>query len=188
MRLLEKRKASLSVAVLPKDDFSPGGEIKGEFRIRLKGNGRHPLKHRTGCFLFLDLPEGEYTITTESKFYIETDIAVDTGKLDHGMPVVEMTLKPNPDYPFPTGATLIKGTVTDTEGVPLAGAVLKVRKRDESTVTDKNGAFVLYFKDIEDGKLKVRLYITKEGFRKKRRTYTVEEGETVEVSIRLKSK
>ncbi len=188
MKLLEKRKTRLSMAILPRDDFSPEEGIKGDYEIRLKGNGRHPLKHRTGYFLFLDLPEGKHTIITESRFYITTGIEIDTNELNPKMPVTEMTLKPNSDYPFPPEATLIKGTITDPEGNPVSNARVRVKKRDESTTTDKNGSFVLYFKGIQGDKLKVKLFIEKEGFKKKRRTYTINKGKTKEVSITLKPK
>ncbi|MFV1950669.1 MAG: hypothetical protein ACC630_01735 [Nitrospinota bacterium] len=101
MKLLEKRKTRLSMAILPKDAFSPEEEIKGDYEIRLKGNGRHPLKHRTGYFLFLDLPEGKYTVIIESRFYIKTEVEIDTKDLNPKMPVAEIALTPNTDYPFP---------------------------------------------------------------------------------------
>jgi hypothetical protein len=58
------------------------------------------------------------------------------------------TLRPTPSYPFPPGATLVRGTVL-ASGKPLAGATV-LRLGDASgTLSDADGEFVLFFDDVD---------------------------------------
>lgn len=59
---------------------------------------------------------------------------------------LEIVLKPKPSYPFPDNATLVRGYASDTE--PVKDAIVKVVGENLITITDKNGEFVLYFRDI----------------------------------------
>jgi hypothetical protein len=60
------------------------------------------------------------------------------------LPLV-IVLKPNPSYPFPDNATLVRGYASNT--VPVKDALVKVLGDTLITITDKNGEFVLYFRD-----------------------------------------
>lgn len=60
--------------------------------------------------------------------------------------ILKTVLRPAPNYPFPGGATLIRGFVKDnTSGNPLAGAELEVLNTAMKTRTTDIGGFVLYF-------------------------------------------
>jgi hypothetical protein len=54
-------------------------------------------------------------------------------------------LKPKPSYPFPPGATLIRGKVYDSAGEAISGAKVRVRGKDVENKTTEEGEFVLYF-------------------------------------------
>jgi hypothetical protein len=57
------------------------------------------------------------------------------------------TLLPSTAYPFPTGATLVRGTVL-ASGKPLAGATVQRVADDLQYLTGADGEFVLFFKQI----------------------------------------
>jgi hypothetical protein len=59
----------------------------------------------------------------------------------------EILLKPKPSYPFPNNATLARGLIVDSNNDALEGILVEVEEKIE-TQSDKNGEFVLYFKEI----------------------------------------
>ncbi len=59
--------------------------------------------------------------------------------------IIRVRLKPNPLYPFPSSATLVRGSIHDTDGNPLSKAIVEVAGGILTTRTAKNGDFVLYF-------------------------------------------
>jgi hypothetical protein len=73
-----------------------------------------------------------------------------TVNLPSSNPVVEITLKPRPSYPFSAGTTLIRGIFLDTAGNPVPGAEVKVVEKGISTITTPKGEFVFYFKGLTD--------------------------------------
>lgn len=106
-------------------------------------------------------------------------------------PVVEFTLKPEPCYPFPGNATLIRGLVTwaagTKRGLPVDNANVKVVGKNIGTITDKNGEFVLFFKGIK--KEDIAIEIRKDSAVKtinttsKGENITIEEGKTRSVGV-----
>ena len=59
----------------------------------------------------------------------------------------EVLLKPKPSYPFRNNATLARGLIVDSNNDALGGILVEVEDTIE-TQSDKNGEFVLYFKEI----------------------------------------
>jgi len=93
------------------------------------------------------------------------------------------TLSPSIAYPFPEGATLIRGRVTHGGG-PLAGASVKqAGSRDPGYVTDAEGQFVLYWSDAPATQKAVTLNVTAAGFPNKNATVTVMRGLTVSTTV-----
>lgn len=74
-------------------------------------------------------------------------------------PVVTVSLKPLPSYPFHDCATLIRGVIKDSGGNPIVEATLKVASLNIETKSDKKGEFVLYFNDAKNQN--ISLYIEK---------------------------
>ena len=73
--------------------------------------------------------------------------------------IIRMMLKPKPSYPFPPGATLIRGMVYDSAEEAVSGAKVRVKGKDVENKTTEKGEFVLYFGPLtedeiirEDGK------------------------------------
>ena len=67
--------------------------------------------------------------------------------------VIRMMLKPKPSYPFPPGATLIRGKVYDSAGEVVSGAKVRVRGKDVENKTTKKGEFVLYFGPLTEDEI-----------------------------------
>lgn len=94
MIFLENIKTKVTLAVTLKDDFSPDKTVIGDVFLRVPGIRKKPVMHSTGYYLFLDVPEGIYTITVEGKFYKEESIIIDTGSLTPTLPVGPKPLNP----------------------------------------------------------------------------------------------
>jgi|SRR5262249_31935073 len=93
------------------------------------------------------------------------------------------TLFPTTAYPFPDGATLIRGTVTHA-GLPLAGASVKqVGSDDPSYITGADGQFVLYWQDAPGIPKAVSLNATAPSLPAKNQNITVMRGLTASIVI-----
>ncbi|NOQ33468.1 MAG: hypothetical protein GQ567_04625 [Methanosarcinales archaeon] len=158
--LLERHTAKLSFAVSLIDDYSGDASI-GRIDVRLKGRDKKPVKNPSSYYTFLNLPDDTYTVRVRSDHYFDEDSGIiEPAKLDPIEPVVEMILKPKPTYPFPPGATLIRGMVRDSAGKAVSGARVMVREMCVESSTTEKGEFVLYFGSLtedeivrEDGKM-----------------------------------
>lgn len=184
MVLLEKINTKLSLAVLPKDAFAPTEAIKGDFSLAVNDYGKTPFKNNLGYFLFTDLPSETYTIKAEGAYYFSKVVTGVTG-LDPLKPVVEFEIEPNASYPFPEDATLLKGTVTTNTGAAISNATVAIEGSTRSVLTDDNGKFIFYFKDVVGDEVSVTLNIAQPGYIAKTVSYTVNNGSRKIVSIIL---
>lgn len=153
---LERHSTRLSFAVFLLDDYSMGKPI-GRVDVFLKGRKEKPIKNLSSYYLFLDLPDDSYIVQVRSDYYFDEDLDTTAG-LDPKNPVI-ITLKPKPSYPFPPGATLIRGMAYDSAGKTVSDAKVRVKGKDVENKTTKKGEFVLYFGPLtedeiieEDGK------------------------------------
>lgn len=150
---LESRKMKLSLAVYPLDVYS-NGEPVGRIEVSLKDRKEKPIKNPSSYYLFLDLPDDTYTVQVRSDFYFDVDSeTINPAELDPKNPVVNITLKPKPSYPFPPGATLIRGMVYDTRGKAVSRAKVRIRGRDLENKTTEKGEFLLYFKSLTEDEI-----------------------------------
>ncbi len=73
------------------------------------------------------------------------------------VPIIEVQLKPRPEYPFPDNATLVKGMVVrgmvESNSKPVVGAVVKLQDKTAETKTVHNGDFVLFIKGKNSQKI-----------------------------------
>jgi hypothetical protein len=93
------------------------------------------------------------------------------------------SLSPSIAYPFPEGATLIRGRVTHAGG-PWAGAsVQQAGSADPGYVTDTEGQFVLYWHDAPATPKAVTLNLKATGLPDKSAAVTVMRGLTVSITI-----
>lgn len=90
--------------------------------------------------------------------------------------VVEILLKPIPNYPFPVAATLIRGSILNKDpSVPVKVNVLDRADKME-TVTNDRGEFVLYFKRTKkDDAIQFKI----EGKRDTQKVTVQKEGERI---------
>jgi hypothetical protein len=159
------------------DGFTKEGQLHGQVAVTITGRPNPVPKTDWATFVFLDIPPGVYAIAvapaSDAPYYLPVTVPVTlplpdplwqaypdlsladrTTRLDDpGQPAAYRaqrslaTLRPTPHYPFPPGATLVRGTVVSGTR-PLAGAtVIRVGDPD-GTLTDANGEFVLFFHDV----------------------------------------
>ena len=167
-----------ALVLLLSDAFTGSRRLVGNITVRV--GVQEPLvpKPPEATFVFVDLPNGNHSMTIRSRedepFYLPVDIPVtlplstdkwtaypDRGLADASEPLDDpgqpaayraqralAALKPSTAYPFPAGTSLARGTVR-AGGKPLAGAVVQ-RGGDntQSYQTGDDGSFVLYFKQI----------------------------------------
>lgn len=169
--------SNLAFAILLIDEYTQEGPV-GRVEVRLKDGGPKAIKNLSGYYLFTDLAPGVYTVSVESDHYSEAEKAVDTSILDLKNPVVQIVQKPNSHYPFPSGATLLRGVVTN--GSPVAGAEVSVTGKTITTNTDERGEFVLHFKGIKTEAITV---VIQKGNDTISAGATIEEGKTVSAGL-----
>jgi len=169
--------SNLAFAVLLIDEFTQQGPA-GHIVVKLKGRGAKAIKNPSGYFLFTDLPSGTYTASVESDYFFPVEETVDMSVLDAKNPVVQIVLKPNPGYPFPAGATLLRGVITNA--APVEGADVSVTGKTITTVTDKRGEFILHFRGIKTEAVTI---VIQKGGDTKSVGATIEEGKTVSVGV-----
>jgi len=173
-------------ALLLYDGFTGFPRLQGEVSANVAGQRPPVEKTDPATFLFLNIPPGSYSIAVQSvpqtPFYLPVNFPVNLpmpNPLWQAFPDLSLadktkalddptqppayrvqrqlaTLVPTPSYPFPSGATLLRGTVSTTTG-PLAGATVEQVSSsaatgdsavNPSTLTDANGEFVLIFNNL----------------------------------------
>jgi hypothetical protein len=160
----------LSFAAEAIDELAPRREVIGNVTLRLTGGIRERKVEqpgRSGYYVFHDVPDGAYELETEADYYVHEPVSLTLPRPDPNSLVVKLILKPKPSYPFPMGASLLRGRVVDGSSRPLANVSIKVLERTESTLTTAEGAFALYFKNIGPDTLPVKLRIKRERQRNK---------------------
>lgn len=99
-----------------------------------------------------------------------------------GEGAVEATPTPTVADPTQESKTgVIRGVVTDTEGLPIVAAQVGLVETGDTTQTDDAGAFA--FGDLEAGEY--RLVVTRLGYEEHARRAAVVAGETTEITITL---
>jgi hypothetical protein len=137
------------MAVFLVDDYT-GNQPIGGVKVFLEGQDLKSVKNPSGYYLFLDLPGTEYRVRVISDHYFAETIPVILADLATGQPVVDIKLKPKPSYPFPSGATLIRGMVYYPGDEPVNGALVEIKDKVFNNRTTKKGEFVLYFIYLDD--------------------------------------
>ena len=150
------RRTHLRLAVKPVDAYT-GGWPLGRVRVRLAEADLVPVENRSGYSLFLEpdatggLPEGELTVKVDGNLrYRPAEASVTPSTLPPRNPVQEVTLAPSTTYPFPPGATLVRGRLCDETGNPIVGATVSLRSQAWSTTTNQGGEFVCFFTGLTE--------------------------------------
>jgi hypothetical protein len=169
---LHSRDLSLAVRLI--DDFT---RRPPDVRLRVLLNpavGTIPIprsvRGASGVYCFEDLPNANYKLTIEtegatSPIYLQSpmDITIPLPALpDPTIPLLEIVLSPSSAYPFPAGATLVRGVVRSTampNGLPdavVSTTYDQVHPADEfltapaniTTRSDADGQFALFFRRL----------------------------------------
>ena len=168
---------NLSLAVWLTDE-NTGKKPMGRIKVTLEEGEIKAFKNLSGYHCFTDLSHKDYNLNIESDFYFPADKKIVIPLPDPKKPVDDTILKPNPVYPFPISATLVRGLVSNTG--PVVNALVSVVGKTIETITDERGEFVLYFKGIK--KEDITIEIRKDGDTKAVNT-TIEEGKTISLGI-----
>jgi hypothetical protein len=145
MAAVESLTSNVSVAVRLRDDFSKEWFLVDKTRVFVKESGREALENPSKYRVFLDLAGASFTVRVENKYYFEQEVGVAIAGLNPRHPLVSVTMIPRCRYPFPRGATLIRGRIVDSAAAPVAGATIMVTGTAMSNRSEPEGQFVLYF-------------------------------------------
>lgn len=156
---------TLSLAVAVFDEFTLEMPATGiEVVIEEGRNKRVAVRNRSGYFCFNNLLPQTYTVAVRpdpaaGNWFVAQTRQIIVPRPNHLHPVEEFILKTMPAYPFPAHANLIRGmVVVDPQAeplVPLIGAAVTAAAefidptRPPATVTDQNGEFALFLRDVE---------------------------------------
>lgn len=133
---------SLVVALV---DSYTNAQAIGRVRVLLKELSQEGRLNPSGYFLFLNIRDGIYTVCVESEHYLDEEIVLSVPASPPEHPLVTIFLQPRPSYPFPPGATLIRGLVHDAVDNPIADARVDIVGRNIANHSVQNGEFVLSF-------------------------------------------
>lgn len=141
-RFLEARETALALAVRVVDTHTGTAPPVG-LSVAIEDDARTPLRTGPGTYVFLGAAiEGDPTVVVDGaaryRPFSESLTIPATGP-----PAVEVALEPSTAYPFPRGATLVRGSARTTTGTPIAGATITVRDTDLGTTSEASGEFVL---------------------------------------------
>lgn len=166
----DTNEVQLSFAITFYDGFTGESRLAGATAVKLTGLEVAPIqKAPDSVFLFFNLKTGPYKVHAENQFYITpNDIAItlpmpnrlwpaypDATLADPSKPLDDPTqspaylaqranviLAPATAYPFPDGATLVRGTVRSV-GNPLQGAQVGDASGGATFPTGSDGQYVL---------------------------------------------
>ena len=127
--------------------------------VTLKGESYKGIKNPSGYYVFLNIPIKAYVVQVRSDYYFDNDFPAAltppapgdlfSDRLKKLKQVIP--LDPNPAYPFPSGATLIRGIVNDQAGNPVASAAVTIVERGLTAQTTSKGEYVVYLKSLTGG-------------------------------------
>ena len=113
----------VTLAVVLVDSYTNAPAI-GRVRVLLKEHSQEGRVNPSGYFLFLNIPDGIYTLRVESEHYLDEEVVLSLPASPPEHLLVTILLQPRPSYPFPPGATLIRGLVRDAVSTALEEPVL----------------------------------------------------------------
>lgn len=210
----ESVEVTLQFALMLRDGFANSDQLLGEVTVT-SGVIEGEQKDGTGNFLFYDLKPGAQTMNvtcgTDTPYYLPVQIAVtvpmpsalwpafpDITLANPSLPLSDpgqtaaykaqraaATLQPTTAYPFPSSATLIRGTVLHS-GAPLASATVQLTGGpDPAYLTGSDGQFVLYVSSPPGLPQAATITATHAGLANGTANITVLRGLTVSATINM---
>ncbi len=202
---------TLSLAIKPLDKMAARLELFGLLKISLKDVMRTPVKNPSGYYVYLKLEDDDYTVSIESEYYLFKEFTLTLP--DHGLTaegntnldaevkllelkgglLAEVDLIPNVNYPFPSGATLVRGEVKDGSGNPISTARIKVVGSEASPAgndlifnTNPKGQYVLFCNRLTDSEIKKINGKTYGGGIKLKLQATDTSGDSTKIDVEIK--
>lgn len=131
-------------------DADRGDKPLGSTSVSLPDRRETTTLTPSGYHVLTDLPDDveEVTVVVEAANYLTERRTIDLSEIDRST-ARTIDLDPSPAYPFASGLTVVRGFVTD-DG-PLAGAVVTLQGRSETTRTSDDGEFALPVRSVDDG-------------------------------------
>ncbi|WP_406661838.1 hypothetical protein V7O66_04790 [Methanolobus sp. ZRKC3] len=178
---------NLSLAVWVTDNYTEKKPIGG-IKVKIKDAQIKAIKNPSGYYCFNDLNPGSYIVNIDSDYYFQEEVKVEVPSISDSNrknPVVEISMKPRPSYPFPKNSTLVRGLISNGDTV---AAEVKIVDEIPETLADDRGEFVLYIKEAVKDK-KINIQITKNQISKMVGTTTegksisIEEGKEIFVGV-----
>ncbi len=139
----------VSLAAALTDSFTKGQPI-GRVRVLLEELSREGILNPSGYFLFLNIPDGSYTLRVESENYLDEELSLSIPSSPPENPLLSVFLNPRPSYPFPPGATLIRGLARDATDRPVTDALIEVAGKNIANRSQENGDFVLFYSGLKE--------------------------------------
>jgi hypothetical protein len=154
MSHLEHKTGRVSLAVSLRDDYAKAAVPRGVAATyySVAGRRRKAIEAHSGYHVFERLAPGPLVLTIESDRYLTESRTVTLPRPAAASPELQVVLKPNWLYPFPAGATLIRGRVEDAEG-PVEGVRVRLVNTPVESRTDPTGHFVLYYGPLTEDAL-----------------------------------
>ena len=155
-------------------DLGDADRLAQHTTVRMAGRSVVPFrKAPDATWVLFGLTPGNYTMAIRSPYYGPRDITVavpapdpkwpafpDVSQANEGLPLdspaqpaayraqrAQVTLQPSARYPFPGGATLVRGTVRSANQ-PLANARVRRAGQTGEYVTEASGEYVLFIPDL----------------------------------------
>jgi hypothetical protein len=91
-----------------------------EISVYLNGHPTAFQRKAGGYLVFTDLEDDLYQVSIESPYYFDEVLQVSLSSLNRSEPIVYVPLKPAPTYRFNPGATLIRSSLSTTNGLPVS--------------------------------------------------------------------
>jgi hypothetical protein len=159
----------------------------GGYTMQVRSEERPPLYQPVD--ITLSVPQNDMSVDPKWPAYPNLALANRALPLDDpGQPVLYRNqrslamLKPSIYYPFPTDATLIRGSVL-ASGNPVEGATVRVIGGDSEYVTGQGGHYVLFLRKIAGLQSAVGVRTIKTGLVTNSMMMTARRGETVSQDI-----
>jgi hypothetical protein len=151
MTIADQSIIRITFALKLSDDYSKQGFLEGTTEVFLKESKLKPIENEDKYYVYVNQPGTLFTVRVENKYYFDKEVNINIAALDRRNPVVPVVVKPNYVYPYPSGATLIRGKIVDTAGKAIEGASASIlNSATVNNQSDTDGKFILYLGSLTE--------------------------------------
>lgn len=149
---LEQKIKKPSVVFYLIDDFT-GNKPTGNIEVSIDGIDTKPVRNRSGYYIFFGLPEMKLEFVIKADGFEEKREKV---LIKKDSPAIKtINLIPLSAYSFPSGSTIIRGTVFE-EGTakPIEGVMvsLNIFGKNKQMATARDGKLVIYLNELNENR------------------------------------